>query len=197
MTNEKRPYVQTARRKLQEETRLRIVKAIVALHQELGPKNTSITAVARRAGVERLTVYRHFEDQRAMFEACSGYWISENPLPEAREWEAIEDTGERSYAALLSIYRYFARTALMLTKIYRDLDEVEALAPIMRGFDAHFSKIADDVAGCLAKRRASSELKSIARHLVRFTTWQSLSHEGFSEKKIAQVGLKWLERVAQ
>ena len=44
------------------DTRLRIVEAMVELHEEIGPVATTVTAIAERAGVQRLTVYRHFPD---------------------------------------------------------------------------------------------------------------------------------------
>ena len=49
------------------ETRARIVEATVALHAQLGPARTTITAIADRANVQRLTVYRHFPDELSLF----------------------------------------------------------------------------------------------------------------------------------
>jgi len=193
----KRTYVQTARRMLQEKTRQRIVEAIVALHQELGPKNTTIAAIAKRAGVQRLTVYRHFEDENAMFLACSGHWISQNPPPDEGEWETIKAFPKRVQAALNSIYQYYARTAPMLSKIYRDADEVAALGPIVQGVDQHFTTIADNLSTHLSGGRSNHELKATARHLVRFATWQSLSEEGLTNRKMAQVGWKCLRALAR
>jgi AcrR family transcriptional regulator len=52
----KRKYNKTRRAEQQDETRERIVIATVKLHEELGPANTSIKAIAEKAGVQRLTV---------------------------------------------------------------------------------------------------------------------------------------------
>ena len=71
MSDQKRTYRKTRRAELEEETRLRITKSAVALHEELGPAHTSISAVAEHAGVRRSTVYRHFPDDEALFAACS------------------------------------------------------------------------------------------------------------------------------
>ena len=70
--NEKRNYRMRRRAESQEETRQRIVEATMQLHEELGPRATSISAIADRAGVQRLTVYRHFQDEAAVFAACTG-----------------------------------------------------------------------------------------------------------------------------
>ena len=56
----KRQYKQKARAEQAQETRQLIVEATVMLHEELGPAQTSIKAIAEQAGVQRLTVYRHF-----------------------------------------------------------------------------------------------------------------------------------------
>ena len=75
MKQTKRPYRLGERAKSQEQTRLRIVEATVALHEELGPRNTTITDIAKRAGVQRLTVYSHFADETAVFQACTAHWL--------------------------------------------------------------------------------------------------------------------------
>jgi AcrR family transcriptional regulator len=52
-------------------TRQDIVEAAVRLHGSVGPAATTVSAVAQEAGVTRLTVYRHFPDDTALFAACS------------------------------------------------------------------------------------------------------------------------------
>jgi AcrR family transcriptional regulator len=67
------------RAKRQEETRRRIVEATVEMHESVGMARTTISAIAEKAGVQRLTVYRHFPDERALFTACRGHWLAANP----------------------------------------------------------------------------------------------------------------------
>lgn len=67
----RKPYDSPAREAAATETRRRIVAAAVAaLHDpdEAGP--ASLEAVAKRAGVTRLTVYNHFGNRRALLEAA-------------------------------------------------------------------------------------------------------------------------------
>jgi AcrR family transcriptional regulator len=66
----------------QERTRQRIVEAALELHGTVGPARTTISAIAERAGVRRMTVYRHFPDERALFEACTTHGLRH--LPSAR-----------------------------------------------------------------------------------------------------------------
>jgi AcrR family transcriptional regulator len=42
----------------------------------------SVSAVAAHAGVRRSTVYRHFLDEVALFDACTTHWAAANPLPD-------------------------------------------------------------------------------------------------------------------
>ena len=77
-----RKYELKRRAERQEQTRRRIVEATVGLHESVGPARTTVSAVAERAGVQRLTVYRHFPDERALLAACSGHWIASNPTPD-------------------------------------------------------------------------------------------------------------------
>ena len=90
MTDQTRPYRMQRRAESQEQTRQRIVESAVALHGTLGPSRTSISAVAAHAGVRRSTLYRHFRDEAALFDACAGHWAAANPPPDLGDWLAIE-----------------------------------------------------------------------------------------------------------
>jgi AcrR family transcriptional regulator len=56
-----------------EETRRRIAKATFELHGTVGPAYTTIAAIARRAGVQRLTVHRHSPDLTSLLRACTRF----------------------------------------------------------------------------------------------------------------------------
>src|SRR5919107_1985901 len=104
-----RKYQKIRRAEQQAETRQRIVEAMVALHREVGPARATISAIAERAGVERLTVYRHFPDERSMFEACTTHYATEVPQPDPASWADIDDPAERLRAVLLTFYEYYRR----------------------------------------------------------------------------------------
>src|SRR5438309_7399128 len=105
-----RKYELKQRAQSQAETRQRIVEATVALHDSLGPSRTTISAIAERAGVQRLTVYRHFPDERTLFQACSSHWTSRNPKPDLATWAALDDPEERLRTALAEIYAFYRAT---------------------------------------------------------------------------------------
>ena len=84
MSDQKRPYRMTRRAALEAETRLRITESAIALHERLGPARTTVSAIAEHAGVRRSTVYRHYPDEEALFDACSSHWRAANPPPDPR-----------------------------------------------------------------------------------------------------------------
>ena len=54
--------------KRKQATRQRIVEAAVALHGSVGASAATVTVIAERAGVGRVTLYRHFPDERALLQ---------------------------------------------------------------------------------------------------------------------------------
>src|SRR5947208_13533789 len=99
MSNEKRKYQLKARAERQEETRRRIVEATVALHEEVGPAKTTVAEIARRAGVQRLTVYNHFPDERELYAACSSHYLADHPPPPLDDLFELEDPRKRVVTA--------------------------------------------------------------------------------------------------
>jgi len=122
-----RTYQLKRRAQQQDETRQRIVEAAVDLHQTIGLARTSITAVAQQAGVERLTVYRHFPDEQALFTACSSHYVAANPLPEPSDWMQIAEPETRLREALTEIYAYYQRTERMQIHLVRDVPDLPAM----------------------------------------------------------------------
>ena len=189
----KRRYILRRRAEQQAETRGRIVDATVALHEELGPKATTISAIAERAGVERLTVYRHFPDNDSLFRACSSRFLELNPPPEPLAWDAITDHATCVHAALLAVYRYYRRTEPMWTRVYRDLEEVPALKRVMNDFDKYLTRVGDDLVAALnATPAGRRRLKAVLAHCLAFSTWQSLKRQRLSDTAMADLVVQWL-----
>jgi AcrR family transcriptional regulator len=117
-----RKYELKRRAEKQAETRWRIVEAAVALHGTKGPARTTVSDVAREAGVQRHTVYRHFPDERSLFLACSGLFGELHPAPDPSGWESIRDPEERLRTGLRQLYEYYESTADMLARVLRDAE---------------------------------------------------------------------------
>src|SRR3712207_7148241 len=91
-------YELKKRAERQQETRLRIARATLELHEILGPALTTRSAIAQRAGVTRPTVYSHFPDDLTLGKACSSLEMSDNPLPDPeRSEEHTSELQSRQY----------------------------------------------------------------------------------------------------
>ncbi|MFZ0106402.1 MAG: TetR/AcrR family transcriptional regulator [Thiobacillus sp.] len=193
-----RKYTKTRRAQQQDETRARIVDATVKLHESLGPAQTSIKAIAETAGVQRLTVYRHFPDDASLFEACTTRYLELHPPPQPAMWAAIAQPGERSRIALLAFYQYYRQTEKMWRVAYRDVDQVAALQAPMGRFEAYLDLVADGlVRAWHTTRAARKSLKLTLRHALRFSTWQSLKDAKLGDRQIAQLVQGWLAGIGK
>ncbi len=191
---ERRPYRLRKRAESQEATRTRIVEALMALHEELGPRNTTISAIAERAGVQRLTVYRHFPDEAALLQACTSRWFELNPPPDRSVWTTLPDPRERCRAALGALYAYFATTQRMWEVSYRDEAEVEAMHEPMKAFRAYLGQAASDLLDGFGRSAVQSgALETTARHLVDFPTWASMHALGLDPVRAAELGCVWID----
>lgn len=192
-----RKYELKRRAELQGETRRRIVEATVALHREVGPARTTISAIAERAGVERLTVYRHFADETAMFEACSAHFATESGPPEPAAWTSITEPEARMRAALMAFYAYYRRAEDMLAHVHRDVPQLPALAAVMAPWDAFVASVRKDlVATWAAPSAARARLRAAIAHALRFDTWRSLARvESLGDARTADLMVA-LARVA-
>ncbi len=178
MSEQKRPYRKQRRAELEDQTRLRITESAVALHQELGPARTPISAVAERAGVRRSTVYRHFPDDEALFEACSAHWGAANPPPDPAAWRAIEDPVERTRVALGELYAYYGRTEPMLTSLLRDAPLVPIVARKLDGFHGYLGAVQDLLmAGRGLRGRRARRTRAAIGHALALPTWRSLARD--------------------
>ncbi len=178
MSDQKRPYRMKKRAELEEQTRTRITESAVALHQQLGPARTSISAIAERAGVRRSTVYRHFPDEDALFDACSSHWRAANPPPDPRTWASIEDSAERLRTALAELYAFYGRTEEMYTSLLRDEPLVPVVHQRMGDFYGYLLAIQDILmAGRSSRGRAARRTRAAIGHALAFPTWQSLTRD--------------------
>jgi AcrR family transcriptional regulator len=178
VSDQKRPYRMTRRAELEEETRRRITESAVVLHETVGPAQTSITAIAERAGVRRSTVYRHFADEDALFEACSSHWRALNPPPDLGAWSKVEDPAVRTDAALRELYSFYGSTHAMYESLFRDETLVPSVHRRLRDF-YRYLRTAQDVlmTGRKVRGRRAARTRAAIGHALAFATWRSLIQE--------------------
>lgn len=182
MSTEKRKYELKARAEAQQETRERIAAAASSLHEEVGVAKTTVADIARRAGVQRLTVYNHFPDLAALLPACTQHWMEEHPLPDLEAILAIEDPQERLRAALTAFYGWYRETAPMQRRVFGERPTVPEL-------EAWMAESTDPVLAELASNFSAGFDGPDARALVAlaldFWTWRRLDLQGLDDAAAA------------
>lgn len=158
-----------------QETRRRIVEATVTMHETVGPAATTIAGIAETAGVTRLTVYRHFPDDEALYAACSAHWLAGRVLPDPESWKAHAHPEERLRAGLSDLYRYYRGGHAMLTRIYGDIASLpEGLRAQLADAERTYVKV---LVLAFSSPQKRPRLRAVVGHAVSFWTWRSLCLE--------------------
>ena len=117
-----RRYELKKRAERQEQTRRRIVEAAIELHRTKGPARTSLSDVARLAGVQRHTLYRHFPNPWDLLLACSGRFGQEHTPPDVAPWLDISEPERRLRRGLTDLYRFYEEVEDMYASVLRDAE---------------------------------------------------------------------------
>jgi AcrR family transcriptional regulator len=193
MTEKKRKYEMKKRAERHRQTRRRIVEATVELHRTQGPANTTISEIAQRAGVNRLTVYNHFPNVTDLLKACSRSWTERHPAPDPTPWAQIGDPQERLRTALAELYGFYARTEPMRGNVLRDAETMPELAALLEGSVVPYLGAVRDL---LAEGWEISDdrrrlLLATLKLAIDFHTWRSLEREsGLSRKEAVETMLE-------
>ena len=184
MSTQKRRYELKARAEAQQVTRARIAAAAAALHEEVGVAQTTVADIARRAGVQRLTVYNHIPDLAALLPACTAHWLAEHPQPDLEVAFALEDPAERLRAVLTSLYGWYRETAPMQRRVFGERATVPEL-------DAWMAQSTDPMLAELATGLSAGFEGPDAHALVAlaldFWTWQRLNGVGLDDAVAAEL----------
>ena len=191
-----RKYELKKRAEQLEETRRRITEATVELHRTVGPAATQVSEIARRAGVQRLTVYNHFPDTASLFAACSAHWRALHPAPDLAAWQEIEAPGRRLRRGLRELYVWYRETEPMTANVLRDAEVMPALRPII---DNGLRRYLHDARAVLAqpfraRGRRRARIDAAARVAIDFQTWRVLAPLGDDEA--AALGALFVESAA-
>lgn len=187
-----RPYQKRKRALSEEATRRRITEAAVELHGSVGPARTTVTDVAERAGVTRMTVYKHFPSDRDLFVACSTHWGESNPWPNPDDWARVADPAERVSTALRALYGWYSAKEGMLGKVFRDEPTLPALADVMTSqWGPYLDVVVRTLAEGWTKRTPDDpELRAMLRVAVAFRTWTVLRDSGLTADRASEVAAR-------
>jgi AcrR family transcriptional regulator len=189
--SEKRKYELKKRAERLADTRRRITEATVELHRTVGPAATHINEVARRAGVQRMTVYNHFPSDTELLTACSALWRALHPTPDLAAWRAVEDPGARLRLGLGQLYGWYRETEPMTANVLRDSQVLPALRAILEGGLLRYldqaRQVLTEPLGARGRRR--ERVDAAARAAIDLHTWRALAPLGDAEAAELAAGL--------
>jgi AcrR family transcriptional regulator len=174
------------------ETRQRITEATYELHRSVGMAQTTISAIAARAGVQRLTVYHHFPREQELFQACISHGMALDPPPDPALWRERADPGERLRPGLLELYGWYRRNEALLLNWQRDLPVV---LPRLAGEVPPAMEAALRLPGELQQALVYGwppvaerpELGAVLGLAVDLTTWHTLARQGLDDAVAAEL----------
>ena len=174
-----RKYELRTRAETQAETRRRIVDATFRLHASIGPARTTVTKIAETAGVERLTVYKHFPEMSELFKACAAHGLGFYPLPQPELWRRAAGPEARLGAGLAETYGYYRRNEQMMRVILRDRDAGQPSG-------ARFVGFMEEAATVLAEGWPETPaVRAAIGHAVDFQAWRSLAFKQGLDDELA------------
>lgn len=175
----KRQYVMRRRAASRAQTRHRILDAALRLYELHGPADTTLLAIAEHAGVQRLTLYRHFEDERSLLDAVWAQWSLAHPFPSVERLTSTVDPRQRARAALEGVYDFYDDAATFLVRTIADRERMPALVELLAPFDEWTAELRRRLAdGWGMHGRARDWMMALVGHALHLDTWRSLVREG-------------------
>jgi AcrR family transcriptional regulator len=152
---------------------------------------TTITDIAKKAGVKRQTVYNHFPDELSLFKACSAHNRALNPPPDPEPWKLILDPEERLRSALAEVYAYYRRNEQMLANVTRDAQANPNTRTVLEPRVKHQERMRDVLAAGWEQGDGQRRRKLLYGALwmaLEFQTWHTLvRQQGFADDEMVEM----------
>lgn len=182
-----RKYEMRRRAERIDDTRRRIAKAVHDLHATVGPARATVSAIAEQAGVDRVTVYRHFPNELSLYRACLEHWSTERPLPNPEGWRSAESAEDRLRVGLGQLYRHYEENEGLWSNGWRDIPRLpllaEADAPVFETFARMQAVLVEPWPA--RPIRARRVVEAWVGHAMEFPTWESfLRRQGLSPDQL-------------
>jgi AcrR family transcriptional regulator len=183
-----REYRMKKRAEAFDETRERIVRATMELHDKQGVTATSYVDIAELAAVGPATVYRHFPTLGSLVTACGArVWETiQPPLPEDAPavFDGLDTRRKRLDRLVAELDVFYGRGASLLTAAARDRDRVPEL-------DAFLRRVEAGVEALIREAFKGENLPELAIRVVVAMTelpvWESLGGLGVPAKELMRL----------
>ncbi len=136
-----RAYTLKKRAQLAEETRRRLLDAIVQLHAERGVAATTAADIAARADVAVATVSRYFPSVDEMVQACGAHLRTMVPLPTAAIFDGADDVATRVRVLVDRWFAFHEGLAPWSRHAHADAGRVAALSAALSNMKQHHESI--------------------------------------------------------
>lgn len=176
-----------------EETRRRIVDAIVSLHAQKGVLSTSFEDIARRADVALGTVQRYFPSLNDMIRACGPRIVEITKPPGAEIISERHSFPERVKILVEELFAFYERAAPWLEVGRYERKKVPLLDADLRHLEQRLDVMIREAFRAVPIDQEG--LKLVAA-LTDFYVWKSLSDQGMRKESahvITQVLLLYFE----
>jgi len=191
-----RRYTLKKRAEAKEQTRERIIRATMEIHDEKGVAPTTFADIAARAGVGQATVSRYFPTIGDLVAACGGHvWMEMRPpVPDtAKEvFAGIEGLEDRMEKLVAEVDAFYARGSLRLDLASRDRAVIAQLDGFLSAVEAGIAAL---VREALSPASPSEETLEAATALMSFRVWQSFHRTTLSEARLATLRKRLLRCV--
>ncbi|HVH62720.1 MAG TPA: TetR/AcrR family transcriptional regulator [Candidatus Dormibacteraeota bacterium] len=190
-----RAYHMKARAERHADTRRRIVEAALQLHRTMDPQRITVTEIARRAGVERPTVLRHFNDRVSLLMACT--FGDPIPAEHADDWALEPNPEVRLATALSEQYSWYRRNHKMLHHLLDLIESDTSLTP-RRAVMEQMRKRAHEVlcAGWDVRKSVRPKLELAVQHAFDFWSWLSLAEAGLTDEQASEFTFEMVRDIA-
>ncbi len=145
------------------------------LHETVGPARTTVSAIAKKAGVQRHTYYAHFPELKDLYRACTAHHMERSPLPDPSRWAEISGPEERLRRALSEVYAYYGDNEALLTNVLRDTPLDSVLQENNVFLFRHWEAMGDTIAAAFeASGEQHEELVAAIALALDLQTWRTL-----------------------
>src|SRR5688572_30112718 len=183
-----RKYDKRKRADTEKETRRRIIEAAMELHGTVGPLATTVSAVAERAGVERLTVYRHFPSARELFEGCGALFMERFPLPTLIPDPAPDSAADRVRATLTALHAYYRVGDAYLSVFLRDVEHIPELQALVDAYlFGEIRSARDWLVGSFDRPADPALVCAVLGQALDYWGWRSWMRQGLRDERTIEI----------
>ena len=190
-----RPYAMDRRRAAGAATTERILDAALARFEADGAAAVTVSATARDADVQRLTLYRRFADDDALIRAMLQRELRRDPPPGPSAWEAETDRLERCRAALAAWFSWRLRRSALAEAASAGTGR-PAVREFLAALDVARRRAAEDLGSRWPAAERAGPLVQVLGAVFEDGVFAGLARHGCGPERAAALAVVWIEAAA-